>query len=384
MSYAGLIVKCTRVCNLRCHYCHDWRTGRDQMMRFPVLAQLISRALNDPGHSSVDFIWHGGEPTLLPLRFFEQALYIQSKFRRPGQRVANILQTNATRLTPEWIGLLKDYQFGVGISLDGPAHVHDNARPFASGRNSFNSVMNSMRTLNEAKVPFTLLMVIDDQTLRLGAKAVFDFILEHGIRNVSCIAAKPNNQPHAQPCTPATHYATPTRMAGFLGDLFEQWLDHGDTDIKIRELDAVRHRLNGGRAGTCTLAGGCLGRYYLVEPDGDIAHCDLFLGDSAYNLGSVLHQSFEEIREGEPMRRLTAARAQVLENFKTCPHFVTCNGWCPHEWYLSQRHNDAHQSQCCGLSELIERVRSSLTSRGLLATAIPHGVPLWRIRHNTT
>src|SRR5438105_7905485 len=136
MGAITLIIKGTRLCNLRCAYCHDWRAERDQVMPFPVLARLMAAALTDPQHAAVDFIWHGGETTLLPTTFYEKALLVQSRFRRPGQLVGNTIQTNGTRLTPEWLRFLRDNQFGVGVSVDGPPQLHDRYRRYASGRPS--------------------------------------------------------------------------------------------------------------------------------------------------------------------------------------------------------------------------------------------------------
>lgn len=364
MSYAGFIVKCTRLCNLRCGYCHDWRAEADQTMPFEVLATFTARALQDPTHLSVDFIWHGGEPTVLPQRFFERALYLQSRYRRPGQRVNNILQTNGTRFTDAWVRFAAQYRLGLGISIDGPPEVHDRHRPHVSGRGSFAAVAESLQRIQRAGLPYTVLMVIDHETLRLGADYVFDFLLEYGIRQVSCIAAKPTNHPEAGPATPAAHYASPQQMAAFLGRLFERWLDHGDESIQIRELRGIMRRLLSDAPQTCTLAGDCLGRYYLIDPNGDIAHCDLFLGDPAYTLGNVRTDSFAQIRQGAALRHLREARTETLERQRSCPEFEICNGWCPHESYLSARHNPAHRPDCCGLDDLIGRVRTSLERRG--------------------
>src|SRR5437016_9665987 len=113
-----LIVKATRHCNLRCAYCHDWRVGSGQRMTFEVVAQMTRAALRGSDHDSVDFIWHGGEPTVLPLSFYEKALYVQSRFRRPGQVVLNSVQTNGTRITPEWARFWAMNGFTVSISLD--------------------------------------------------------------------------------------------------------------------------------------------------------------------------------------------------------------------------------------------------------------------------
>src|SRR5262245_24331312 len=99
MGFVSLIVKGTRLCNLRCTYCHDWRSGQDQTMTFPVMARTIAAALRDPEYDAVEFIWHGGETTVLPIAFYEKALLIQSRFRRPGQLIRNLIQTNGTRLT---------------------------------------------------------------------------------------------------------------------------------------------------------------------------------------------------------------------------------------------------------------------------------------------
>src|SRR5438552_11169747 len=114
LSRAALIVKVTRRCNLRCSYCHDWRSS-GEIMSFPVLARTISAALRE--FDSVDFIWHGGETTLVPIDFYRKAVAIQARFRRPGCVVRNSLQTNATRLDNSWGRFFKEADFAIGMSL---------------------------------------------------------------------------------------------------------------------------------------------------------------------------------------------------------------------------------------------------------------------------
>lgn len=329
-------------------------------MPLPVLARLVARTLEDGEHTSIDFIWHGGEPTVLPMTFYEKALYLQARLRRTDQQVQNILQTNGTRLTSEWVQFLKNYQFGVGVSLDGPALVHNQQRRFPSGGDSFTQVIDGIRRLQDRGLDFTLLMVIDQDTLGLGADCVFDFLLEQNIKRISCIAAKPVNVPKTLPGTPAQHYSSPKQMAGFLGRLFDRWLQHGDEEIEIRELRAIMNRLSGDPPYTCTLAGGCLGRYFLVEPQGQIAHCDLFLGDPSYTLGNVQQNSFAEIRDSPALLALRTKYNESIMRMRECSYFSVCNGWCPHERYLSIRHNPHHQENCCGLSDLIAHINSRI------------------------
>src|SRR5262249_35475040 len=159
----------------------------DQTMSFAVMARMVAAALRDPEHDSVEFIWHGGETTVLPIAFYEKAMLVQSRFRRPGQLVSNTLQTNGTRLTPEGARLLKANEFGVGVSLDGPPEVHDRSRRYASGRPSFDRVAAGIRLLRDHGVEFGVIMVIDEEALALGPDRVFDFFLEHEVYDYSVL-----------------------------------------------------------------------------------------------------------------------------------------------------------------------------------------------------
>jgi uncharacterized protein len=326
-------------------------------MAFPVLARTISAALCEPDHQVVEFIWHGGETTVLPIDFYKKAMMVQSRFRRHDQVVHNSIQTNGTRLTPTWVRFLRDHEFTVGVSLDGPPELHDRCRRTLSGQGSFDDVARGIHLLQRFGVPFTVLMVVDDAALELGPDRVFDFFLALGVTHFSAIAAKPANQPYATSGTQTTHYADPIRMTGFLSRLYDRWCEHGDPKILIRELHAIRNRLAGGRPGICTLGGGCLGRYFLVEPNGEIAHCDLFLGDSRYSLGNVMQHSFGDIRKSAALHSLQAENRRALDQLSRCPEFGVCNGWCPHERYLSVRHNPHHRADCCGLRALITHIR---------------------------
>jgi uncharacterized protein len=355
----SVVVKVTRLCNLRCSYCHDWRDGAGQTMTFGVLARVIAGVLGDPEHDAVSFIWHGGEPSMVGLQFFRRALVVQARFARSEQAVRNVLQTNGTRISAAWARFLRDYEFSVGISIDGPASLHDLRRVHRSGRGSFDEVLQGIRTLRDHGVPFGVLMVVDEAALELGPDAVFDFMLEHGISSYGFNAVCPDNQPHATPGTPAEPYVEPRAMGEFLAGIYDRWLTHGDRGIRIREIDGILARLRNDSASPCQLRGGCLGEYFIVEPDGDVAHCDLFLGDDSYRLGNVTTDTFSALRAGPAMTALRDQRRAELAAMAACPEFAVCNGWCPHETYLSRRHDPAHRPGCCGLDSLIGHIRAT-------------------------
>ncbi len=361
--HIGLIVKATRLCNLRCKYCHDWREGRDQVMPFEVMLPLISGALQDSAHDSVQFIWHGGETTLLPLSFYEKAVFLQSQFRRAGQTVRNTIQTNGTRLTSEWISFFRANQFAVGVSMDGPPELNDRMRVHRSGRGSSTEIGRGIDLLREGGVPFGVLMVIDEEALDMGPDRIFDFLLSSRVQSVGFLAAKPLNQPSAAPRTQVAHYVDPKRMNAFLKGIHDRWITEGEGSIQIREIESLCARIRGEGARTCTLSGDCIGRYFLVEPDGTVAHCDLFDGDDHYTLGSVVREKFAAIRGAQKLESLRSDWQVDRSQMSGCPEFGVCQGWCPHESYVSKRHNLSHLPGCCGLRDLIEHIRSKMSAQ---------------------
>lgn len=375
MSAVALIVKGTRTCNLRCTYCHDWAEGPGQTMSFEVLATLTRAVLTDPTHTQIDFDWHGGETTLLPIDWYRRAMFLQARFRRDDQVVQNLVQTNATRVTPEWARFWAANHFGVGVSIDGPPEVHDRTRLDAAGRPTYRRVMDGLALLRDHGLNPSVLMVVDEPTIRRGAPTLVDYLVAEGFDHVALIEAMPTNRPDAAPGTPTEHYTRPAVMAAFLAEVYDLLADRPDPKPRIRELMAVERRVLGERPGTCKLAGSCLGQYFLVEPDGEIAHCDLFLGDDRYTFGNIVDRSFADLRRTLALAELKAEERAAHERMSSCPEYGVCRGWCPHQRYLSARHDPDHRADCCGLAPLIDHVRRRLDERGLLERGVAVAAP---------
>lgn len=94
------------------------------------------------------FIWHGGEPLVMPLRFFEDALALQRE-TFPGWVVDNCVQTNGTLLTREHVHFFAGHGFSVSLSIDGPEDLHNQNRVFSGGRGSYARVLEAVSLLRE-------------------------------------------------------------------------------------------------------------------------------------------------------------------------------------------------------------------------------------------
>jgi uncharacterized protein len=72
------------------------------------------------------------------------------------KRITNSLQTNGVLINDEWAAFLAQHQFLVGLSLDGPAHLHNHYRRTGSGKPVFEQVM-ALDTLKRHRVDVNIL-----------------------------------------------------------------------------------------------------------------------------------------------------------------------------------------------------------------------------------
>ena len=173
------------VCNLNCEYCFYlekqalFGTGEKYRMSDKVLSAFITNYITSQPTPVVEFVWQGGEPTLLGMDFFKRVIELQKPFA--GQKtITNSLQTNGTLLTAEWCQFLKKHNFMVGISLDGPKEIHDRYRRDRKGNGTFDQVMRGLKLLQEHKVEYNVLACVARDTAKQPLD-IYRFFKDEGV-----------------------------------------------------------------------------------------------------------------------------------------------------------------------------------------------------------
>lgn len=346
-----LVMKATRRCNLRCTYCHFWSNEGNQTMSFEVLARTIHGALTAPGVASVEFVWHGGETTLLPIAFYRKALWLQQRFARPGQKINNAVQTNGTLLNEDWLNFFETFHFSVGVSLDGPPEIHDQRRFDAAGRPTSERVQQSLGQLRQRGIQHGILMVVDDDVINLGAERLLSYFLEVGVEKVALLNVIPDNDTDDGEAG-GSYFEWP-RFVDFLRELFHLWWPRYKDQISFREISDLMERLQGAQGGICIYNGNCMGGFLTIEPQGEVSACDKYIGDSDYAFGNVLEMELADLPTSPILNQASLVTEQGIEQAEKCRWFDICNGGCPHDRYLRLRANSASDERCCGLSSLL-------------------------------
>lgn len=364
-----VIMKATRLCNLRCTYCHSWRAGPNQTMTFPVLARATRDALRDPSVRWVDFVWHGGEATLLPREFYRRALWLQERFRRPGQTVLNTVQTNGTRLNDSWLDFLREHDFSVGVSLDGPPEVHDARRVDMGGKPTSARVRRGIERLRAAGIERSgTLMVVDQEIIAAGADRVLEYLDEIGVRRVALLNVLPENTPPGAP--PGGDYLPFPSFVDFLRDLFRVWWPSYRDRIVVRELADLAGQIRGEAPQICVFAGECFGTYLTVEPTGEVSACDKYIGDDTYRFGDVLATGLTGALLSDQLARVRDDNKRAVDRMRDCRWFRVCHGGCPHDRYTGERRLPGYDGRCCGLAPLLDEMASTLVEDGMQVVGV--------------
>ena len=149
-------------------------------MSTAMMEQIVDAHIEAQPRSAeqVDFIWHGGEPMLRGLEFYESAVSVQEK-KVANKRIVNTMQTNGTMINERWASFFAKHHFMLGISIDGPNLLNDIARIDKNGQSSFERTMRGMAHLKSKNVEFNTLTVVNNKTYQ-HAKTIYSFLVENG------------------------------------------------------------------------------------------------------------------------------------------------------------------------------------------------------------
>jgi uncharacterized protein len=318
-------------CNMGCAYCFYLPKAKlfpdtpIHRMRLEVLEQIVKQMMAD-GTCQVSFGWQGGEPTLMGLPFFQKAVDFQQQYGH-GHTVGNSLQTNGLLIDKPWARFLARYRFLVGMSIDGPQHIHDHYRTLLGGQGSWAAGADRAGLLLDSGVSVNALSVVNDISADYPEE-IYDFLKSLGftfMQFIPCAEPDPDN-PNAN----APFSVPPQAYGRFLCRVFDLWLGDirgGTASTSVRFFDSVLHSYVGLPPPECTLLEEC-GSYLVVEHNGDVYSCDFFV-DSEWRLGNVLEGRLAELLNSEVQTRFGCQKFDLPEECGNCEWLPVCRGGCP-------------------------------------------------------
>jgi len=312
-------------CNLRCLYCFYSRQNqsRKTVMSQPTLESFLRQYFELFGGPAC-FIWHGGEPLLAGIPFYEFALDLQKDHRSKQQRVENLIQTNATLITDQWAEFFRSSGFRVGVSIDGDALAHDAFRIDQRGAGSFTKVWAGIEALRRHKVAFGVVMVLTARNSK-GMRPIFRFLTEKiGAKNISINAFTDENQ-YSRACSDVLQGG---QFAAAIRDCMAEWPQDDAEGLRVREVDSIVAGVMGKRSRACTYNGGCR-NYFCVNHDGAIYPCDNFTSQPEMKLGTLASETLSSILDGSIRSAVLSRFESIHADCQPCQWYSVCHNGCP-------------------------------------------------------
>jgi uncharacterized protein len=287
----------------------------------------------------IGFSWQGGEPLLMGIDFFRQAVALQRKHCPADRTFSNTLQTNGLLINREWVRFFREEAFLVGISLDGPPGIHDRFRRDREGRPTGQEVVEAVRWLQDGQVETNLLTTVHAGNASQPLEVYRFFKDELGVRFMQFIpVVNPvplkAGRPEGEGGSPVSQESlAPGDFGRFLVALFDEWVreDVGRVFVQLFDLTLGLHL--GFSSGLCVFAETC-GRAMILEHNGDLYSCDHFV-DIPHHLGNIHQTSLVELAAGPRQEDFGMAKRDRLPTVcRSCEVLRFCHGGCPKDRFV--------------------------------------------------
>ncbi len=336
------------VCNLACSYCYYLKKadmyGNDQPSRMPddILELYIIQHIEACPSPVITFSWHGGEPTVAGLDFFRKVVAIQRRHQPAGRTIRNGIQTNGTLLDDDWCRFLAAEGFGVGISIDGPAELHDLCRRNRRQEPTHEQTMRGYRLLQQYGIPHDVLCVVHARNVQYPLE-VYRFFRQIGAAYIGFLPLVERDS-GGQGISGMTVSADSFGI--FLCRIFDEWLSRDIGRIKVQIFEEAIGTAFGQDHALCIFRKTC-GDIPVVEHNGDFFPCDHFV-DTANRLGNIRETPLAELLESPSQRAFGQAKSDKLTRFcKSCEVLDMCNGGCPKDRFLQTPDGESGLSYLC-------------------------------------
>ncbi|MFA5906240.1 MAG: anaerobic sulfatase maturase [Desulfobacula sp.] len=381
-------------CNLRCEYCFYlekqalFEGDRRYRMSDDVLKAFVSKYIESQPTPVVDFVWQGGEPTLLGTVFFKRVVELQRPFVSK-KIIRNALQTNGTMLSDEWCEFLKRHNFMVGLSLDGPEDIHDRYRRDRKGKGTFQRVMHGLKLLQKHNVEYNVLTSVTDYSAKRPLD-VYCFLKECGVEFIQFTPiverlpdtisnklglrlAHPSSPNSKEPKTKITHWSVmPEEYGDFLITIYENWVRNDVGKVFVMNFEWALNAWIGNPSPICVHADQC-GRALAIEHNGSIYACD-HLVYPEYKIGDIFSGNLLSMAESSAKSNYGKKKETALPGYcRECDVLAACRGGCPkHRFAKTDYGEPGLHYLCSGYKKFFLHIRKYLR---VMTTLLENGLP---------
>ena len=173
-----LVIQGSPFCNINCSYCYLPDRLNKKRISLETVYTIFSQVFQS-GVVKSDFttLWHAGEPLVLPISFYSNAINIAKDLNNTDFKITHNFQSNGTLIDEKWCEFFKEYDIQLSLSIDGSEHIHDFNRTNRKNQGTFKTIVKNIDLLRKHSIPFSVISVITRNTL-LFPNEYYEFFKE--------------------------------------------------------------------------------------------------------------------------------------------------------------------------------------------------------------
>lgn len=362
MKSLEVVLKVSSICNLNCRYCYIFNQGDSSYKHEPSIINIdtckiillkVSDFCKEHSINEVLFIFHGGEPLLAGINFFEHFLLTTNIILSQTIKVSFDIQTNGTLLTNQYVEFFKKNNISIGISLDGSKQATSDRIFRSNNTNAYESIVQGIKTMQNNKMEFGVLSVV---TQKDSVEAQYSTYKNLGIKLFDLLLPEIS---YDERCN------INDKLSAYLIEFFNMW--YTDTDVNkpsIRLFNIIIGLLLGFECGNEVLGRGfnttiCIKTDGNIQPVDSIRAVSTGLQNIKYNIADC---TLNDFFESEISKLYYSAHQNVVlcKKCKQCSLVNICGGGQLSHRYSKENGFDNPSAYCEVMTNLIQHINQTV------------------------
>ena len=334
-------------CNMGCVYCAEERKKYASVESRIEYAQ-VERLADLTKDYSLNVLFHGGEPTLLPTEYYQKLIDI---FEAHNNDVYFGIQTNAFNIEETWLGFLNanKHRYGVSVSLDGTKSIN-RLRVTKNKIDTFERVLRNIQIMAANGIKTGMICTIVSTSLG-REEELLELLMSLG--NLLFVKLNPcfdRDENGRQP----DWAITPKQYAGFVKNVFNIMLKSGKwNSFFIEPIMSILKNLQGVSTSFCNYSFEKCENFISLYPDGTITSCDNFNLRQGF-LGNLNEIScLDEILDMRNNIKLHADYRLLMAECRSCEYTGLCKGGC----IAARSRYNGTDEYCSGRKLMIDHIK---------------------------
>jgi len=355
-----LVIQPSPFCNIDCGYCYLPERSNTNKIKPETVEKLMERVVEaNIIDKEVTIVWHAGEPLAVPLSYYKKYFQIIDSSTPAHVKIKHSIQTNGMLVTDEWCRFIKENRISIGLSIDGPAFLHDKNRVTRSAKGTHAKALEGAALLRKHNIRFHIIAVITAESCNYPDE-IFNFFKDLGVEYLGLNF----EEVEGGNMSSSFENGRSENVSAFLGKLYELQ-EQNDHRMVIREFlnskqsiigdpFAEHYKVNDGmRFNHQTVPYAIIsvdyeGNFSSFSPELLGQKSDRY-GDFA--LGNVYTNSFADALNTPKFRLMNDDIQSGIKTCKnTCEYYYVCGGGAPSNKYYENGSFDSAETMYCKLS----------------------------------